>query len=201
MQGYVVDALSGDSLVDVHILNAARRTGTVTDATGYFSTADQAGDSLRFTSTVYQSQTLLATARHILVKLIPDAVMLHEVSALANRVNMNRDTLRQPIRLPGVPYVKNSVRVKPMTWTWGRKDFSADAAELPVIGINASLRGPISYFMRYKKDQKKYEREQQFAVAQQGYHEALSDEAIRTLLIHEFKLTDGVYDSLLVRFN
>ena len=201
VQGYVLDALSGDSLVDAHVLNIARRTGTVTNADGYFSATAQAGDSLRFTSTGYRSQTVLTTARPMMVRLIPDTVMLPGVSVLANRVNMYRDTLRQPLRLPGVPHIKNPVRVKPMTWTWGRKEFSDDAPKLPVLGVSASLRGPISYFMRYEKDQKKYEREQQAAFAQQGYREALSDEALRKLLIHKFDLTDRVYDSLLVCFN
>ena len=125
--------------------------------------------------------------------------MLQEVRVLANRVTMRRDTTAQPLRLPRVPFVENPVRVKPMTWTWGRKNFSEDAPM--TLGLSASLSGPISYFMRDEKDQRKYERELEAAVAQWGYRQAINDEATRKLLVNQFQLTDRQYDSLLVLFN
>ena len=199
-QGHVVDALSGDSLSDVHVTNVTKKTGATTNSAGYFRILTRTDDSLRFSSIGYESQTV-ASARRLLVRLLPDTILLPGIRVLANRVNMYRDTTAQPLRLPGVPHVANPVRVKPMTWTWGRKNFSEDASPVPVLGVSASLSGPISYFMRYEKDQRKYEREQQAASDQQGYRQAVSDETTRKLLMNQFQLTDHQYDSLLVIFN
>lgn len=199
VQGYVLDALSEDSLADVHVLNIDRKTGTITDAGGYFRTAAQIGDSLRFSSTGYRTQTAVVNRSLMIIRLLPDTVMLQEIRVLANRVTMYRDATAQPLRLPGVPFVENPVRSKPMTWTWGRKNFSEDA---PVtLQLSASLSGPISYFMGEEKDQRKYERELEAAVAQRGYHQAINDEATRKLLVNQFQLTDRQYDSLLILFN
>ena len=200
VQGYVLDALSKDSLADVHVRHMNEQTGTVTDVRGYFRTVAQFGDSLRFSSTGYQAQTAVVDRRLMIIRLLPDTIVLQEISVLANRVNMYRDTAtNQPLRLPGVPFVENPVRVKPMTWTWGRKNFSDDDA--PSLGPNASLAGPISYFMGYEKDQRKYERALEVAVTQRGYNQAVNDEATRKLLVDQFQLTDRQYDSLLILFN
>ena len=200
VQGYVIDALSKDSLADVHVRHLNELTGTVTDVRGYFRTIAQIGDSLRFSSTGYRAQTAVVDRRPMIIRLLPDTIMLQEISVLANRVNMYQDTAtNQPLRLPGVPFVENPVRVKPMTWTWGRKNFSDDAP--PSLGPNASLAGPISYFMGYEKDQRKYERELEAAVAQRGYNQAVNDETTRKQLVNQFQLTDRQYDSLLIIFN
>ena len=201
VRGPVVDALSGDSLVDVHITNVARGTGTVTGPSGHFRIVAWAEDSLRFSSTGYRPRTLLASETSGLIRLIPDTILLPGIRVLANRVNLYRDTAAQPLRLPGVPFVESPVRAKPMTWTWGRKNFSKDAPPLPVLGVSASLSGPISFFMGYEKDQKKYEQAQQAALTQQGYRQAISNETTRTLLRRDFQLTDNEYDSLLIVFN
>lgn len=200
-QGYVIDALSKDSLADVHVTHITQGNGTVTDIHGYFRTAAHPDDSLRFSFTGYRSQTVKATYHPMVIRLLPDTVMLDEIRVLANRVNMYRDTTAQPLRLPGVPFVKNPVRVKPMTLTWGRKNFSKDAPPSAMLGTDVSLAGPISYFMGYEKDQRKYERELEAADAQRGYRQAINDEATRTLLVDQFKITDHKYDSLLVLFN
>ena len=199
VQGYTLDALSADSLANVHVLNINQKTGTVTDARGCFRTAAQVGNSLRFSSTGYRTQTAVVDYRPVIIRLLPDTVMLQEVRVLDNRVTMRRDTTAQPLRLPGVPFVENPVRLKPMTWTWGRKNFSDDA--LPMLGLNASVAGPISYFMRQEKNQRKHERALEVAAVQRGYHQAVSDEANRKLLVDQFQLTDRQYDSLLVLFN
>ena len=199
VRGYVVDALSGDSLAGVHVSNVARGTGTVTSPSGYFRTVIRAEDSLRFSFTGYRPQTLAAPAGGWVIRLVPDTVLLPGISVRARRINLRRDTTAQPLRLPGVPFVENPVRAKPMTWTWGRKNFSEDAPVGSLLG--GSVSGPISYFMRYEKDQKKYERERRAAVAQRGYRQALGDEATRTLLMREFQLADAEYDSLVMVFN
>ena len=201
VRGYVVDALSGDSLADVHVMNQGQETGTVTDATGYFRLSVRSEDSLRFSSTGYRAQTVASTDRQLLIRLFPDTLLLPEIRVLANRVNMYRDTTEQPLRLPGVPHVENPVRVKPMTWSWGQENFSDDAPGVSTLGMAASLSGPISYFMGYERDQRKYEREQQTARMQQGYRQAVSDEQVRERLRRQFQLTDRQYDSLLVIFN
>lgn len=200
VQGYVVDAISKDSLADVHVRHMNEQTGTVTDIHGYFRTVAQIGDSLRFSSTGYRAQTARVNRSPLVIRLIPDTVMLQEVRVQANRVNMYRDTAtNQPLRLPGVPFVEDPVRLKPMTWTWGRENFSDDAPLM--LGLNASVAGPISYFMRQEKNQRKYERALEAAAAQRGYHQAVNDEANRKLLVDQFQLTDRQYDSLLILFN
>ncbi len=199
VQGHVFDSLSEDALVDVHVLNINRSAGAVTDAHGYFRMVAQTGDSLRFSSTGYRAQTAVVDRRPMIIYLLPDTVMLQEIRVLANRVNTYRDTTAQPLRLPGVPFVENPVRVKPMTWTWGRKNFSEDA---PVtLQLSASLAGPISYFMGYEKDQRKYERALEVAKAQRGYNQAVNDATTRKLLVNQFQITDRQYDSLLILFN
>jgi hypothetical protein len=114
---------------------------------------------------------------------------------------MYQDETNQPLRLPGVPYVEHPTRVKPGSWTWGRKNFSKDAPPWSPLAFNASLAGPISYFMGYEKDQRKYERELAAASAQQGYQQVINGEGTRELLSKQFHLTDRQYDSLLVQFN
>ena len=201
-RGYVVDALSGDSLVNVHITNLTDGTGTVNGARGYFRVLSRADDSLRFSSVGFRPLVLRSADASGLVKMVPDTVVLPGIRVLANRVNLYRDTAAQPLRLPGVPYLENPVRPRPMTVTWGRKNFSEDAPPpTMLLEVSASISGPISHFMRYEKDQQKYEREQQASVDQRGYRRVLHDEDIRTLLTTEFNLTEAQYDSLLIIFN
>ena len=201
VRGQVIDAISGDSLVDVHVTNVARGTGTVTNTSGYFRIATQATDSLRFSSTGYRSRVIVAPSGLARVRLMPDTILLPGISVLANRVTMYRDTTAQPLRLPGVPHVENPVRVKPMTWTWGRKGITDDFLQASLAPVNGVLQGPISYFMRYEKDQRKYEQVQETAFAQRNYRQVVSDEATRALFTREFQLTDTQYDSLLIVFN
>lgn len=201
VRGYVVDALSKDSLAGVHVTRIGRNVGTVTDSHGYFRTSAPVGDSLRFSATGYRAQTVVSRRPLMRIYLRPDTVMLSEVRVVAERIPTYQDKTSQPLRLPGVPYVEHPTRVKPGSWTWGRKNFSKDAPPSSPLTLNASLAGPISYFMGYEKDQRKYERAQAVALAQQGYQQAINDEGTRELLTDQFQLTDHQYDSLLVLFN
>lgn len=200
-RGHVVDLVSRDSLINVHVLNVSRRTGTVTDADGYFRIAAQPNDSLRFSLIGYRSQTIRANRLLLTVTMVPDTVLLPGVRVLANRVTLYRDSAASPLRLPGVPYVENPKRVKPMTWTWGRKNFSGDAPLVPTVGPSASLAGPISYLMGYEKDQRKYERVQQEEEARRGYRQVVDAPQTRQRLMDTFQLSAQEYDSLLVIFN
>ena len=201
LQGYVVDALSGDSLVDVHVVNVTRGIGTVTNTSGYFGIAVRADDSLRVSLTGYQTQTTTVDSKLLLIKLMPDTILLREIRVLANRVNMYWDTTAQPLRLPGVPHVEKPVRIKPMTWKWGQTSSPGDAPQMLTQQVGGALLGPISYFMPYERDLRKYERIRQEDYAQQGYRQAISNEETRKQLMNSFQLTMHQYDSLLTVFN
>lgn len=201
VRGYVVDAVSKDSLTGVHVIRVGRGVGTVTDSRGYFRMSAPTGDSLHFSATGYRAQTVAAGHPLTRIYLLPDTVMLSEVQVVAERILTFHNKINRPLRLPGVPYVEHPTRVKPGSWTWGRKNFSKDAPPWSPLAFNASLAGPISYFIGYEKDQRKYERELATASAQRGYRQAIDDETTRTLLTEQFRLTDHQYDSLLILFN
>ncbi|MDG1570786.1 carboxypeptidase-like regulatory domain-containing protein [Robiginitalea sp. M366] len=195
LRGQVVE--EGQGITDVHVLNLSAQTATITNPTGYFFLAAQAGDTLLFSAVRYRRTSLVVSqamleAPEITVPLEPFVNELDEV--VVTPYHLTGDLTRDLERLPEKEVVN--------AWTLGLPNANARKFTPTENRLNEATTGagivPLNPILnaitgRTKQLKKQLAYERRYAKAEQLRVQFTDSVLIRELGIPAGRIPDFLY--------
>ena len=85
VNGYVKDAVSGESLIGASVINLSSQKGCITNEYGFFSKKCQKGDTLQFSYLGYKSHLIYLLSDTIITVKLQTKLILNEITVLSDR--------------------------------------------------------------------------------------------------------------------
>ena len=203
LEGSLSDS-GGTPILYAHIYNMQQGQGTTTGDLGIFRLSAKAGDSLRLSYIGYETRFVVVSEVDIRngmqVILQENTLLLREIVVRAKIIpSMLARVKPQPMQIDGLPVLTDKTPIRPGDARWGNELWKT--APIQTLGPSATINGPISYFTKEAKEQRKYQKALSRDESEVIYNSLMGNPETAAMLQDKFAISRTCCDSLLLSFN
>ncbi len=189
IQGIVIDH-NENPLGFAHATNLSLNLGQVSNLSGKFKLLARKGDSIKFSFVGYIPETLIVESIHLTnylkVKLTEDSLFLPSITIYSD------------------PYFKVPFRYQGESMEIGIAKSERDPIGPGSIGpgeiggVGLTLYGPITFFSKDAKEQRKYDDAMEETSDTQFYSRYIAIDSVKEKLCEVYQINDATYDRIIV---